>query len=172
MEKNHYIHSQLERRENELFEADEPNKSKSSMTIAITVTAVIGLTLTLYDYPCNKDLGLAYTVLSCVICMFIPWYLVVAIHKMGNGLGANGVVNKFGVWGFMWRLYITWAVSGILILLLMPPFYQSYTITQSIATSLISSLLICLCGPCVIWVFFSNNRRQQIHWISGLLSRF
>lgn len=102
-------------------------------------------------------------------------FVVYALHRMANGKVVEGLPRYFGVWGFTWRfLIVEYSAFFVFVLLLVVTWIllrrDFSAIHPSMSFSIVSTAACTLISPAMIWLFFSKNRRLQLHWFLGLFS--
>lgn len=137
---------------------------------ALIILSALSLLPVLSDFLYEESgislfLLFVYFMFSILYC-FWSVYLIVKIRGVIKVKRSSHVVLEIGAWGYVWRAWLLCFASSITALialrLLLGIHFDKTILIEAVIYSVLNMVVI----PVFCWLFYSNNRKQQLY--SGL----
>jgi len=133
---------------------------------ALLILVLLSFASALYDFIEGKSnislpLLCLYFIFSVVYC-FWSTYLIVHLRGVIKKYKNPDRTGELGVWGYVWRSWLVCFISSMLVILIIMVLLGIHFDKTKFSDGIFYSLLNVTLIPISCWVFFSNNRKQQI----------
>ena len=150
---------------------------RKTMLPAILIAVAWNVFFILYhQFLDSNPYSLSNVLVSSVLMFAYAPFVIYALHRMANGKIVNGGPRYFGIWGFTWRVliveYSALLVFALVLFVVIWTLFDkdSSLIEPSVTFSIVSMAAITVISPAMIWLFFSKDRRSQLHWFLRLFA--
>lgn len=143
----------------------EPS-DRITLILAFLIMVIPWCLHSLLRYQGNADVVFQLTITKCALsaaCVLFLYYLrglEVVSKKPPYEKG------KLGVWGVLWRAFISAIVASISSIILFKVAGFSFSGLGGLVAATVLQLFIAI-G--VVWVLFSSNRRAQVQWCVSIV---
>lgn len=138
---------------------------------SIIVLIVIAIATFFFTYQYQLKFDALNSVIGALASLSLPIYIVILIDKVRHPSNVSIEIKRLGIWGYVWRTELVRYLSIIISAILYTSLTRAVAVPSAHFTFIIF-LMSLFSALFLIWLFFSEDRKGQFHWLMRIFPRF